>query len=122
MIANNVPEMSVKLKFQIARFEKKHCFALVVLNWFPIRFYQGLFTRCDFCNTVLLQYYAQTKEIIYESVNLKGVVYAPKQKSFSLQSITTSKASGRLALQMQGLSFLGKLDFRVYIKMAVRKY
>ena len=38
VIANYVLEMSVKLKFQCARFEKKHCFALVVLNWFTICF------------------------------------------------------------------------------------
>ena len=43
--ANHVLEMSVKLKFQCIPFEKKRCFALVVLNWFPICFYQGLFTQ-----------------------------------------------------------------------------
>ena len=32
LIANYVLEMSVKLKFQCERFEKKHCFAVVVLN------------------------------------------------------------------------------------------
>ena len=37
-----------------------------------------------------LNNYAETKEIIYESVNLKGVVPEPKQNTFSLQSITTS--------------------------------
>ena len=30
LIANHVLEMSVKLKFQCVRFEKKHCFALVL--------------------------------------------------------------------------------------------
>ena len=34
-------------------------------------------------------YYPETKEIIYESGNLKGVVYKPKQTCSSLQSITT---------------------------------
>ena len=38
LIANHVLEMSGKLKFQCVRFENKHCFALVVLNWFPIFF------------------------------------------------------------------------------------
>ena len=31
--------LSVKLKFQCIRFEKKHCFTVVVLNWFSICFY-----------------------------------------------------------------------------------
>ena len=34
LIARHVLEMSIKLKFQCERFENKHCFALVVLNWF----------------------------------------------------------------------------------------
>ena len=38
-IANHVLEMSIKLKFQCVCFEKRHCFALLVLNWFPICFY-----------------------------------------------------------------------------------
>ena len=32
-LANHMLEMSVKLKFECIRFEKKNCFALVVLNW-----------------------------------------------------------------------------------------
>ena len=36
LIANHVLEMSARLKFQCVLFEKKHCFALVVLNWFPM--------------------------------------------------------------------------------------
>ena len=68
--------------------EKKHCFALVVLNQFPICFFQGLFTRCDLYDRILLYYYADAKEMIHESVNLKGVVYEPKQNSVSLHSIT----------------------------------
>ena len=79
--------MSVKLKFKCVCFKEKHCFALVVLNRFLVCFYQGLFTRCDFCHTILLYYYAETKEMIYKSLNLKGVVY--EQNSFSFQSITT---------------------------------
>ena len=39
LIANHVLEMSVKLKFQCVRFEKKHCFALLVFNCFLICFY-----------------------------------------------------------------------------------
>ena len=38
-IANHALEMSVELKVQCVCFEKKHCFALVALNWFPICFY-----------------------------------------------------------------------------------
>ena len=37
LVANHVLEMSVKLKFQCVRFEKKHCF-LLFLNLFPICF------------------------------------------------------------------------------------
>ena len=33
LLANHMLELSVKLKFQLVRFEKKHCFAVVVLNW-----------------------------------------------------------------------------------------
>ena len=76
-------EMFVKLTFQCVRL-KKHYFALVVMNRFPICFYQGLFTRCDLYHRFLFYYSAETKEMIYESVNLKGVVYEPKQNSFSL--------------------------------------
>ena len=68
LTANHVLEMSVKLKFQCIRFEKKHCFALVVLNWFPICFYQSLFTRCNSNNTIPL--YFETKEMIYGSVKI----------------------------------------------------
>ena len=39
LIANHVLEVSVKLKFQLVRFEKEHCFGLVVLNCFLICFY-----------------------------------------------------------------------------------
>ena len=35
LITNHVLEMSVKLKFECVHFETKHCFALVVLDWFP---------------------------------------------------------------------------------------
>ena len=37
LIANHVLEMSVKLTFQCACFEKKHCFALVVFSWIKTR-------------------------------------------------------------------------------------
>ena len=37
-IANHVLQMSAKLKFQCVHVKKKNCFALVVLNWFPICF------------------------------------------------------------------------------------
>ena len=59
----------------------------MVLNRFPICFYQGLFTRYDFYHTFLLYCYAETKEIIYESVNLKGVVHEPKQTLSALTRI-----------------------------------
>ena len=73
LIANHVLEMSMKLKFQ-CRLEKNHFFGLVVLNPFPICFSRGLFPRCDLYHRILLYYYAETNGIIYESVNLKGVV------------------------------------------------
>ena len=79
LIANHVLKVSVKLKFKCVRFRKKHWFALVALSRFPICFYQGLFTRCDLYHRILLCYYAESKEMIYESVNLKGVVYEPKK-------------------------------------------
>ena len=79
LTANHVIEMSVKVRFKWVRFKKKHCFALVVLNRSPICFYQGLFTRCDLYHRILLCYHAEIKEMIQESVNLKGVVYEPKQ-------------------------------------------
>ena len=74
LITNHVLKMSVKLTFQCVRRKKKHCFALVVLNRFSICFHQGLFTRCDLYHMMLLYWYAETEEMIYESVNLKGVV------------------------------------------------
>ena len=87
-----------KLKFQCIRFEKKHCFALVVLNWLPSCFYSGMFTPCDLYHTILLYYYAETKEMSYESVNWKGVVYKPKRNCFSLQSTTTGTGFGNVGL------------------------
>ena len=33
------------------------------------------FTRCNLCHTIRLYYYFETKEMIYESVNMKEVVY-----------------------------------------------
>ena len=39
LIAKHVLEMSIKLKFQCERFEKKQYFALMILNLFPICFY-----------------------------------------------------------------------------------
>ena len=87
--ANHVPETSIKLKFQYVRFKKKRCFAIVVLNPFHVCLHQGLFARCDLHCRILLYCYAETKEMIYESVNLNGVVNEAKQTSFSLQSINT---------------------------------
>ena len=43
-----------------------------------------MFTRCGLYHMIFLYYYAETKEMIYESLNLKGAVYDPKQNSFSL--------------------------------------
>ena len=96
-IANHVLEMSVKLNLQYVRFKKKHCFALMVLNRFPICFYQGLFTPCNLYHRIVLYYYAETKEMVYESLNLKGVVYEPKQNSFSLHSMTIVQVLQTLA-------------------------
>ena len=36
LIAKHVLETSIKLKFQCVRFEKKHCFDLMVLMWFGL--------------------------------------------------------------------------------------
>ena len=38
--------------------------------------FKRLFTRCDLYHRTLLYYYAETKEIIYESVNLKEFMYS----------------------------------------------
>ena len=47
---------------------------------------------------ILLYYYAETKEMIYESVNLKGVVNRRKQNCFGLQSITTCTGFANVGL------------------------
>ena len=60
LIANHVPEMSVKLKFKCVRLKKKYCFALVVLNRFAIFFYKGLFISCDLYHSMLFYHYAET--------------------------------------------------------------
>ena len=86
LIANHVLEMSVKLNFRCIGLKKKHCFGLVALNLSPIRCYQCLFTRCDLYHSILLCYYAETKEMSYDSVNLMGVVYKPKQNFFSIHN------------------------------------
>ena len=88
LIGNHVLDMSVQLKFQCVRSRKKHFFALVVLNRFPICFYQGPFTRCDLYYRVHSYYYAETKEVIYESVNLKEVVY-DQNKALLFQPLYT---------------------------------
>ena len=100
MIANHVLEVSVKLESQCVRFEE----ALFCSGGFEsvsYLFYQALFTRWDLHHRILLYYYAEKKEMIYESVNLKGVVYEPNQNSFGLQSITT-----RIGLQTLARSFI----------------
>ena len=51
----------------------------------------GKYKRFTFVQPV-----AETKETIYESVNLKGSVYEPKQNSFSLQSVITIENSFRV--------------------------
>ena len=43
-----------------------------------------MFTRCDLYHMILLYCYAETKEMIYESLNLKEGVYEPKQNSSSV--------------------------------------
>ena len=68
-------------------YKRRHCLALVVLNQFPVCLYRGLFTRCDLYHRILLYFYAEAKEMIYESLNLKGAVYEPKQNSFSPQLV-----------------------------------
>ena len=40
--------------------------------------------------------YSENKEMIYESVNLKGAEYEPKQNSSSLHSIATCTCSGNI--------------------------
>ena len=35
---------------------------------------KGQYTLCDLYHRILLYYYAETKEVIYEPVNLKGIV------------------------------------------------
>ena len=84
LTANHALEIFITVRFQCVRFEKKHCFALVVLSWFPICFYSGLYIQCNLYHTILLCF--ETKEMIYGSVNLKGVVYMPKKtlSAFSL--------------------------------------
>ena len=90
LITNHVLEMSVN---STVYFLKRHIvFALVVLN----RFLINLFIRYNLNHRILLYCYAETKEMIYESVNLKGVVYEPKQNSFSFQSISTCAGFGNV--------------------------
>ena len=36
---------------------------------------KGRYTRCDLYYTILLYFYAEIREMIYKSVNLKEVVY-----------------------------------------------
>ena len=43
-----------------------------------------------------LVFYSESKETIYKSLNLKGLVYEPKQNSYSLQSITTCVCFGKV--------------------------
>ena len=78
-------QMSVKLKFQCVRFEKKHCFTLVVLNWFPICFYQGLFIRCNLYHMMFSFYYPEPKEMIHGISEFERSCVQPKQNSFNLQ-------------------------------------
>ena len=56
-------------------------------GWRFLKF--GFFMQVFIDHTIFLHCYAEIKEMIYESVNLKGIVYEPKQKSVSLQSIST---------------------------------
>ena len=86
--------------------KNKHCFALVVLNQFPVCFYEGLFTQCDLYHTIYLYYYAESNEMIYESVNLKGAVYEPKHNS-------------RLSVYHHTLTVFYKVHFLSSIKFSV---
>ena len=56
---------------------------------FELVSYSGLLIRCNLYHRILFYYYAETKEMIYESVNSKGIVYKPQQTSHSLYSMTT---------------------------------
>ena len=56
---------------------------------------------------ILLYFYAETKEMIYESVNLKRVVYEPKQYSFSFQSMT----------RCTGFANVGPIFYNAFIKI-----
>ena len=47
----------------------------------------------DLSHTILLYYYTETKEMISESVNLKGVVYEPKQNQIPQMELTDAAAS-----------------------------
>ena len=68
LIADHVLEMSVNSNSSVYVL-KRSIFALVILNRFPICFFQGLFTQCDLYHRIILYYYAETKEMIYESLN-----------------------------------------------------
>ena len=65
--------------------------SIALLWWFWIvlfvfvKTYSLWFTWCDLYHTILLYHYAETKEMIYESVNLKRAVHELKQNSFIIQ-------------------------------------
>ena len=89
LIPKHVFKMPVKLKFECERLkEATFCsggFELVSY-WFLLR---PIYTMQLVSYDSFFLYYPETKEMIYDSVNLKGVLYKPKQNSFSLQSSTT---------------------------------
>ena len=88
LIANHVLKMSIKLKFHCLCFKNEALFCSGGFESVPTCLYQGLFTRCDLYRTILYYYYDEAKEMIHELVNLKGAVYEPKKKAFSLHSVT----------------------------------
>ena len=64
-------EMSVKLKFQCVCLEKKHWFVSGFSIGFLFLFIKAQFTQFNLYHTIVL--YFEDKEMIYKSVNLKGV-------------------------------------------------
>ena len=71
LLANHMLELSVKLKFQLIRFEKKHCFAVVVLNWIKAYSHDVSCIIRFFC-TIMLKLITEFKlnrKLVQNSVN-----------------------------------------------------
>ena len=87
MIANHVLEMSINLKCQCVRFKKEALFCFGGFELVSCLFLSRPVHTIKY-HRIILHYYAEAKVTIHKSVNLKGVVYEPKQDSFSHHSIT----------------------------------